>query len=76
MSQMALTLLIGALVIALLPCSPFNMFLNALQSIPYLDWLNWFIPISTFISIGQAWLVAITTFYLASILLRYIKAIS
>ncbi|MBQ7067251.1 MAG: hypothetical protein IJN92_10570 [Lachnospiraceae bacterium] len=76
MSQMALTLLIGALVIALLPSSPFNVFINALQSIPYLDWLNWFVPISTFISIGEAWLVCITTFYLASILLRYIKAIS
>lgn len=76
MSQMALTLLIGAIVIALLPSSPFNLFIDSLQSIPYLDWFNWFVPISTFISIGEAWLLAITTFYLASILLRYIKAIS
>jgi hypothetical protein len=75
MAQMALTLLIGAVVIALLPSSPFTMFVEALEKIPYLGILNWFIPIKQIIAVSEAWLAAISLFYMYSILLRYIKAI-
>lgn len=62
-------------VLALLPTSPFDEFITNLESMPYLGYLNWFIPIGTFIKIGAAWLAAITLFYLYSIILRWIKAI-
>lgn len=62
-------------VLALLPTSPFVAFIDALENIPFLSYLNYFIPISTFIGIGEAWLVSIGVFYLYSIILRWIRAI-
>lgn len=61
--------------IALLPESPFTVFTMAIQNLPYLDILNWFIPVSEIVAIGQAWLLAVTAFYIASLILRWIKAI-
>lgn len=63
-------------VLALLPTSPFTSFLESMETIPYLGWLNWFLPVSEMIVIGEAWLVAIGVFYLYSIILRWIRAIS
>lgn len=62
-------------VLGLLPTSPFTAFIDTIANIPFLSALNYFIPISTFIAIGQAWLVAIGLFYLYSIILRWIRAI-
>lgn len=63
-------------VLSLLPRSPFVSFIDAMENLPFLSALNYFIPISTFISIGEAWLVSVGVFYLYSILLRWIRAIS
>lgn len=62
-------------VFSALPTSPFKSAIAALGELPYLSWLNWFIPIGTFITIGTAWLTAIALFYLYSIILRWIRAI-
>ena len=62
-------------VINLLPMSPFTCYINAIDKLPYLDYLNWFVPIGTFIAIGQAWLISIGLFYAYSIVLRWVKAI-
>lgn len=62
-------------VLSLLPRSPFVSVLESMDKLPYLGYLNYFVPIGTFISIGQAWLVAIGIFYLYSIILRWIRAI-
>lgn len=62
-------------VLKLLPTSPFTEFINAYSDIPYLGWLNWFIPVGQMIAIGEAWLVAIGLFYMYSIVLRWIRAI-
>lgn len=59
----------------LLPTSPFVHYINMMQDLPYLGYLNWFIPIGTFISIGQAWLVSVGLFYIYMTVLRWIKAI-
>lgn len=63
-------------VLALLPHSPFSAFLDALDSIPWLGYLNYFVPVGTFLAIGEAWLTAIGVFYLYSIILRWIRAIT
>lgn len=63
-------------VLALLPTSPFTSFIQACSDIPYLGWLNWFIPVGQMIAVGEAWLVAIGLFYMYSIVLRWIRAIS
>lgn len=62
-------------VLSVLPLSPFKDVINELESLPYLGYLNWFIPVSRFIKIGGLWLTAIGLFYLYSIILRWIKAI-
>lgn len=62
-------------VLKVLPTSPFKDFINALGELPYLGYLNYFVPIGTFIKIGTAWLGAIALFYLYSIVLRWIRAI-
>lgn len=41
-----------------LPTSPFITFINKMQDLPYLGYLNYFLPISQIIAIGEAWLVA------------------
>ena len=63
------------LVIKLLPLSPFSSFIDGLEDLPYLSYLNWFVPVGSFITIGTAWLGVITTYYMLSILLRWLKAI-
>ena len=62
-------------VVSLLPTSPFAAYTDKFSSMPYLKYINYFIPISDFIVIGEAWLVAIGLFYLYSIVLRWIRAI-
>ena len=62
-------------VLSVLPTSPFTKYVDALQSIPYLNYLNWFVPVGTFIAIGQAWLVSVGLFYVYMIILRWIRAI-
>nr|DAO58032.1 MAG TPA: hypothetical protein [Inoviridae sp.] len=61
--------------LALLPQSPFSAFLEAMEKWEFLKTLNWIVPISTFISIGTAWLTAIGIYYAWSVVLRWIKAI-
>lgn len=59
-----------------LPMSPFQTFINGFDDIPFLGYLNYFIPVSQMIAIGQAWLVAIALFYIYMIALRWAKAIN
>lgn len=61
---------------SVLPRSPFSQFLSQFENLPFLGFLNWFIPIGTCIDILLAWLSAIALFYLYSIALRWLKAIS
>ena len=62
-------------VISFLPQSPFASFIDKMQDIPYLGWLNWFIPVGSIIAVGQAWLVSVALFYLYSIIMRWIRVI-
>lgn len=62
-------------VINVLPTSPFSAYLDKFAAMPYLRYVNYFIPISDFIAIGETWLVAVGLFYLYSIILRWIRAI-
>ncbi|HAT4094503.1 TPA: hypothetical protein I9Z34_003062 [Clostridium perfringens] len=61
-------------IICLLPKSPFNYIDNSGIK-DFMGYLNYFIPVSTLISISEAWLVAIGIYYIYSIALRWIKAI-
>lgn len=60
---------------SVLPLSPFRRFIDACDSIPWLGYLNYFVPIGTFISILTAWVTCMVLFYLYSVLMRWIKVI-
>lgn len=76
MSEM-LDLVQGVLskLIALLPQSPFKDFFTTVDKIPYIEYINWFIPIGKMLTLGSAWLSAVGTFYLLSVVLRWVRAI-
>lgn len=60
--------------LALLPDSPFQSISNSDVS-SYLGTLNWFIPLAQIVAILELWLIAVLTFYIYSIILRWIRAI-
>lgn len=62
-------------ILEVLPRSPFRQFLNDFAGIPYLGYLNWFVPVSGILKVLVAWLAAVAAYYLWSILLRWLKAI-
>lgn len=63
-------------ILKLFPVSPFTTFIAALQGVPYLGYINWFVPIGTFLQIGTAWLSAIALYYLYMVVARWIKLVS
>ena len=58
-----------------LPASPFQGFIQSLSGLPYLGYLNWFIPVADLVAIGTVWLSAIVIFYVVSIVMRWVKMI-
>lgn len=63
--------------IEVLPYSPFRQFIESWSvDIPSaISWLNWLMPISEAIEILEAWLICYGIYLLASIVMRWIKAI-
>lgn len=65
-----------AVIVSLLPLSPFAGAIDSLAQVPYLGYINYFIPVGTCLKIGTAWLSAIALFYLYSVVARWVKLIS
>ena len=63
-------------VFSLLPNSPFREFLDGFGNLPYLGYLNWLIPIADFVKLLGIWCIAVSIFYVASMILRLIKVIT
>lgn len=60
-------------IIGLLPHSPFRQFTSVVGTIPYLDNLNWFLPISEIIIVLEVWLSAVVIYYTYSAIMRFIR---
>lgn len=67
---------LGKAFVQLLPLSPFTSIINSLESMPYLSYINWFIPFGTLVKISAGWLVAIGLHYAYSVVMRWVKMIS
>lgn len=63
-------------VLSLFPLSPFREVTEELGNLPYLGYINWFVPIGDFVKIGTVWLAAIAAYYAWSIIARWIRLIS
>lgn len=64
-------------VVSVLPLSPFRSVINSWGAgVPQgIAWLNWLVPVSQILGVFAAWLSAYALYLLASIVLRWIKAI-
>lgn len=64
-------------VVELFPTSPF-VILNEMSNSEFYEWLqmvNWFIPINTFIGILEIWLSCVAVYYVYQVVLRWVKVI-
>lgn len=62
-----------SVITSLLPPSPFTVLDNSPIK-PYLDVVNYFIPLDYIVTTGETWLTAVGIFYIYQIVLRWIKA--
>jgi hypothetical protein len=61
-------------VISCLPNTPFkNLDMSPIQSI--LPYINWVIPVDFIMTVTQAWLAAITVYYIYSAVMRWVKVL-
>lgn len=58
-----------------LPTSPFRKVIDLIGNIPYIEEINWFIPIQEIIMVLEFWGVSIAVYYGYMIVLRWVKAI-
>lgn len=60
-------------IVALFPVSPFLPVISELSDLPYLSYINWFVPIGDFIKISTLWITAIGVYYAWSVIARWVK---
>ena len=65
----------GNEVMKVLPLSPFKDWISYLSNVPYLAYINWFIPMATIAKITAAWVAAIATYYIYSAILRWLNMV-
>lgn len=63
------------LILTLLPNSPFKAFISAMHENIFLQYAAYFLPMQQIIAVSEAWLLAITTFYVWMVVLRWVQAI-
>lgn len=71
-SDFAVKLLILTAVLSLLPSSPFVGFNYLISQVPYLNYLNWFLPIPEMIVILETWLSVVAIYYGLLFVLNYV----
>ncbi len=59
-----------------LPTSPVADWIDLFADLPFLGYLNWFIPVGVCVEITYGWCVCIAGYYLISVLLRWVKVIA
>lgn len=65
----------GNVIQNILPGDPFIGYIQKLQSLPYLGWLNWFIPVRELLTIFGIWLGAYIAFLAYQLIYRWLKVI-
>lgn len=68
-------LLILSICLTLLPQSPFAAFVSLTNDIPYLQYLNWFVPIDGIFAVMEVWLQVVLVYMGYMIALRYSDAL-
>ena len=58
-----------------LPSSPFQPYIKEFANLPFLNYLNWFVPVKDILIVMATYLTAVGLYYVYSIVLRWIKAL-
>ena len=74
-AKILFTLAVAAIIIAILPVSPFQSIVQSLDETPYLGYLNWFFPVGRCLTALVSWCAAIGVFYGVSWILRQLNII-
>lgn len=76
--DIAVSVVLIGVVLALLPKSPFQYFLDSMSgigSMVNMRYVNWFVPFGEMLAIGQAWLLCVGIYYAYMYIMRFIKLI-
>lgn len=74
-AKILFTLAVAAIIIAILPVSPFQSIIQSIGETPYLGYLNWFFPVGRCLTVMVSWCAAIAVFYGVSWILRQLNII-
>lgn len=61
--------------LSLLPRSPFREFFAEFQELPFLPFLNWFLPVQAMANIFRLWLVAVGLYFVYNLIMRKVGLI-
>ena len=70
-SDFGVKVIVLSIVLTLLPSSPLSGFNYLLTNLPYLNFLNWFLPITEMIVILESWLLVVSIYYSIIFLINY-----
>lgn len=73
--KFVVTVALAGVLLALLPSSPFTGILEQLETIPYINQINWFIPVGRIITVTTAWATAVFGYWLVGWVLRQLDII-
>lgn len=71
-SEFGIKVVLLTFILTILPSSPFIGFTNLASNLPYLNYLNWFIPIPEILVIIESWLVIVSVYYGILFILNYV----
>lgn len=62
-------------VLNIFPRSPFRSVIDSWDVPTQLGWLNWFFPVSGVLNVIAVWLIAVSAYYLVSVIARWVKIV-
>lgn len=72
---LGLKFLILTLVLALLPVSPFQAFVQYFGQIPFIGFINFFLPVGEMLAVLEVWLIAVAVIYSILYILNHVGAL-
>lgn len=64
-----------SMLMSVLPLSPFQPYISAFENLPYIGWINWFVPVQGYLIVWGAWLSAVSLHFFYSAILRWLNMI-
>lgn len=72
---LGLKFLILGLVLSLLPVSPFQAFTQYFAQIPFIGFINFFLPVGEMLAVLEVWLIAVAVIYSILYILNHVGAL-